>query len=182
MEENPHLGGCFHPAFTETPDGERAVVAEHSDANKIFSAHDVIVGDGAFCPTASLFLKKTSLDKYTVDLLKVIPCGDYFTQVLSACPHGLGYLNQVMSVYRINQANSFTSEFSSSNYEKKIEFYTRMRRSLLVLKNIVGSDYDQSFKIIDRKYKKILFKFKKRKLKEKLYRAFSFNKNSESIE
>ena len=176
MENNTHLGGCFHPAYSEKPNGERAVVARHSDVSKIFSAHDVIIGDGAFCPTASLFLKKTSLNKYTEELLKVIPCGDYFTQVLSACPHGLGYLNKVMSVYRINQENSFTSDFSSSAYEKKIEFYARMRSSLLLLKGIVGSEYTQSFEIIDKKYKKIIFKFKKRRLKEKLHKAFSFNR------
>ncbi|EOA6544524.1 TPA: glycosyltransferase family 2 protein [Vibrio vulnificus] len=172
MVENPEILGCFHPAYSEDPDGERKVIAQHKNEKYIFSTHDIIIGDGAFCPTASLFLNKIVLDRYTDELLLSMPCGDYFTQVLSSYPKGLIFLPDVMSVYRINHPGSFTHDFSQSGYEKKIEFYSRMINTLPILQFLIEGNNSQSFKLIANKYKKIILKFRKKLLKAKIKRFF----------
>ncbi len=172
MVENPEILGCFHPAYSEEPDGERKIIAQHKNEKYIFSTHDIIIGDGAFCPTASLFLNKIVLDRYTDELLLSMPCGDYFTQVLSSYPKGLIFLPDVMSVYRINHPGSFTHDFSQSGYEKKIEFYSRMINTLPILQFLIEGNNSQSFKLIANKYKKIILKFRKKLLKAKIKRFF----------
>ncbi|ENN9982453.1 TPA: glycosyltransferase [Vibrio vulnificus] len=172
MVENPEILGCFHPAYSEDPDGERKIIAQHKNEKYIFSTHDIIIGDGAFCPTASLFLNKIVLDRYTDELLLSMPCGDYFTQVLSSYPKGLIFLPDVMSVYRINHPGSFTHDFSQSGYEKKIEFYSRMINTLPILQFLIEGNNSQSFKLIANKYKKIILKFRKKLLKAKIKRFF----------
>ncbi|EPF2928716.1 glycosyltransferase family 2 protein [Vibrio navarrensis] len=173
MIENPTVLGCFHPAYSETPDGERKIIAQHKNEKYLFSTHDIIVGDGAFCPTASLFLNKSVLDRYSEKLLLSMPCGDYFTQVLSSYPNGLFYLPEVMSVYRINHPDSFTHYFSQSGYEKKIEFYSRMINTLPILMSAIEDSNFHSFKLIEKKYKKIILKFRKKSLKAKIKSFFT---------
>ncbi|MDK2616711.1 glycosyltransferase [Vibrio vulnificus] len=168
MVENPEVLGCFHPAYSEDPDGERKIIAQHKNEKYIFSTHDIIIGDGAFCPTASLFLNKSVFDRYNEKLLLSMPCGDYFTQVLSSYPNGLIFLPEVMSVYRINHPGSFTHHFSQSGYEKKIEFYSKMIKTLPLLMSSIENSHSHSFKLIERKYKKIILKFKKMSIKAKI--------------
>lgn len=175
MQREPEVNGCFHPAYTENPLKERQIIAQHSQVSKVFSTAEVIKGDGGFCPTASLFIKKEALDLMNDELLSVLPCGDYFIQILASIKGGLAYTPEPMSVYRIEQNNSFSSNFVKVNWNKKAQFYRRMCDSLRVVDEITLGEYSTSIKEMIRRHNRSYKNHMKRALKEKV-KSFLFRK------
>jgi glycosyltransferase involved in cell wall biosynthesis len=112
MEKNPECHISFHPAIAKYADGskEDTIFGLHSKETKIFSTEEVILGGGAFMPTASIVFNKSGVQKILsfFDVIQHTMVGDYFLQILGAENNGALYLNEIMCVYRRNSTSSFS--------------------------------------------------------------------------
>lgn len=172
MKKNPETNGCFHPAYTENPLKERQIIAQHSQVSKIFSADEVITRGGAFCPTASLFVKKEVLDLMNDKLLSVIPCGDYFIQILASMKGGLVFSPEPMSIYRIGFPGSFTTNFIRGGWKKKSLFYKRMAEALQEIDEITLQGHHESVQLMIKDSNRRYRKFYRRHLKSEFFAFF----------
>jgi len=91
----------------------------------------MILGGGAFCPTASLIFKREIVEKIPEWYYTVAPVGDYFLQVFGAYPAGALFIPEPMSVYRKNVSVSWTN--SVNQEEKREVFFQRFTTSLELL-------------------------------------------------
>lgn len=137
---------CFHPAKAMYPNDTSRIICLHSKSTKIFSIGDVILGDGGFMPTASLFYRKeirTSVDEF-FERYEKFPVGDVMLQFLASKRGGALYLPMVGSVYRINSIGSWShrmitdSSFAFDVYKKSILWNEK-------LNEFTGYLYDEYF-------------------------------------
>ncbi|HAS6340975.1 TPA: glycosyltransferase family 2 protein [Vibrio vulnificus] len=152
LEANPDLSASFHSAYTETPNGERNLFAHHSEDERKFTPQEVILGDGAFMPTSGLFCRKEAFEQITRDLILTMPCGDYFFQVMASKDGGAYYFPEPMSVYRIQHAVSFSTNFSNVDYETTAKFYERMCKAVKLMDSITEYQFSSSFDIMFNRY------------------------------
>ncbi|WP_394752350.1 glycosyltransferase family 2 protein [Crenothrix sp.] len=151
MKKNPNCDLCFHPAEIISGLLKTAnITAFHSTENKIFTASEIITGDGGFCPSPSLLIKKTIISPIP-DFLNNAPVGDYFLQILGAINGGALYLSKVMSAYRININESWTS--SISDISKKRQFFDKFIPSLNDLNFFLKRAYQEEiYFMLDQQY------------------------------
>ncbi|MCU8505522.1 glycosyltransferase [Vibrio vulnificus] len=152
LEANPDLSASFHSAYTETPNGERNLFAHHSEDERKFTPQEVILGDGAFMPTSGLFCRKEAFEQITRDLILTMPCGDYFFQIMASKDGGAYYFPEPMSVYRIQHAVSFSTNFSNVDYETTAKFYERMCKAVKLMDSITEYQFSPSFDIMFNRY------------------------------
>lgn len=170
--DNPGINGCFHPAFAEDPKGNRDIFANHASVVTTFTAEETILGDGAFCPTASLFFRRGSVQKMSDELIKMIPCGDYFIQIFSAFSGGLVYLPEPMSVYRTGQVNSFSGSFAKVDWKSKANFYKRLSDSLGIVDEITKAEFSEPLNEMKRRHNRTFHKHMRKHMKSKVKAFF----------
>lgn len=108
-------------------------------STSIIKTNAVIIGDGAYMPTASILVRRSSLlglPEWFFDC----PVEDFFIQTLCSYPAGALFIPREMSIYRINVTSSWTTSTSSSA-EKALTFYARMMQSLERLDNHFNRAY-----------------------------------------
>lgn len=174
LEGDHSISASFHSAYTETPNGDRKTFALHCDVFKKYTTEEVILGDGSFMPTSSLFFRKSTFNKINKELIESMPCGDYFFQIIASSEGGAAYLNKPMSIYRIGHAGSFTTNFSSSDWNKKAKFYQRMKCAIDIVNTITSLEYNNEFREMKLKFNKIYRKCIRRSIKSKI-RKIIFN-------
>lgn len=123
MELHPELDVCFHPTnvvLVET--GEEYTEAQHSGALKKILLRDVILGDGGFMPTASIFFRRSGLKSLPAWIFhsEII---DYYLQIYLSRRGGALFLPEVMSVYRSGVPGSWTSQMRCK-YAQSKQFYS----------------------------------------------------------
>jgi len=121
MREYPECHMSFHPA--ELRLGENAfgeLYAKQSNETKVFTASEVILGGGGFCPTASIVFRKEVLESLP-DFYYEMPVGDYILQIFAALHGGALYIDKVMSVYRKAVEGSWSNLMG--NEDKRVRFY-----------------------------------------------------------
>ena len=152
MEKNPDCYMSFHPA-KEVIGHEISsrIFAEHSAENKIFTASEVIVGRGEFCPTAStVFRRKGVIMLPELKLFLDAPVGDYFMQIFGSLHGGALFINKVMSIYRKGISESWTS--SMTDVSKREEFTRRMIKTLDELDIYLNQKYHNEIKQVKSHY------------------------------
>jgi glycosyltransferase involved in cell wall biosynthesis len=119
MEKNPESHISFHPAIVKFDDGSKGntIIGLHSKENKIFTIEEVILGGGAFMPSASIVINKSVLPRISsfFGLAKPFQVGDYFLQILGAENGGALYLSEIMCVYRKNATGSFSERLKKDS-------------------------------------------------------------------
>lgn len=115
MQKHPECDVSFHSATVLHPGGELTPIADYSEYVSIIPPEKIISADGAFCPTASLVLKRKIFDRLPDWFYEKAPVGDYYLQVFGALSGGALYLPPAMAVYRAFASNSW----SSSLYRKE---------------------------------------------------------------
>ena len=124
MQKRPNCDISFHAAeILSASTRTNRVVAFHYFTTKIFSARDIIMGGGEFCPTASIVIKRSIVED-AHDFLQQAPVGDYFLQVMGSLKGGSLYLNRVMSAYRRDTPFSWTAEMQC--LQKKKVFFNQL--------------------------------------------------------
>lgn len=119
LESHPKSVLCFHPNYRLFPDGKKKVNAPKNKKDE-YNPKDIILGGGGFMATsAMLFLRQYYLmDKDRPDFFKSSPIGDVPLRLFLASKGTIGYIDDVMSVYRKGQGE-WTRK--NSTIEKRIK-------------------------------------------------------------
>ena len=127
MEENEDCSLCFHAAQHEyegQSDKNRIDRPDNRPDDNKFSVRDAILEGGSFMATCSMFFKK----KYIKELPKWYynaPVGDIPLMLILAANGNIGYIDEVMSVYRRSVSGSWTEKVDS--LDKRRDHYHAIR-------------------------------------------------------
>lgn len=105
----------------------------------IVRTNAVIIGDGAYIPTASIVVTRETLLGLPA-WQAACPVGDFFIQVLGSHPAGALFIPRSMSAYRINATGSWSSTTYSSP-EKAAAFYSGMTAGLQAMDRHFDGQY-----------------------------------------
>lgn len=105
----------------------------------IVRTNAVIIGDGAYIPTASIVVTRETLLGLPA-WQAACPVGDFFIQVLGSHPTGALFIPRSMSAYRINATGSWSSTTYSSP-EKAAAFYSGMTAGLQAMDRHFDGQY-----------------------------------------
>lgn len=111
MRENIDCSLCFHASKAIFADnsGNKSYIRKPKviPLESKFSIIDAILGDGGFVPTNTMFFSKKYVENIPDWYIKA-PVGDLPLMLLLAINGRLGYIDRVMSVYRILVPGSWT--------------------------------------------------------------------------
>jgi glycosyltransferase involved in cell wall biosynthesis len=152
MQQHPQCDISFHPAIIFSGHSNTdCILGFQSTKTRIYSASDIIMGGGDFCPTASLLLRRSVLETLP-QFLNNAPVGDYFLQVLGSIRGGALYLNRVMCKYRRNTPFSWSSEMKS--IKSKTVFFHKLSGLLLKFDSFLQGVYRNELRFeIERQYR-----------------------------
>jgi glycosyltransferase involved in cell wall biosynthesis len=146
MREHSECHLSFHPTkilndqtMTDT------VTFRHAEHDKIFSVQEIIQGDGGFCPTASLIIKKEALQNLPAFFAHA-PVGDYFLQIFGSLNGGALYIDKTMSAYRIHPNGVWTS--TAANQALKIKFTFRFAETLQKMDAFFNFRYHEEISVV----------------------------------
>lgn len=110
MEAHLEFSMCFHANYELLPNGEKIV--HRPTVNKSsYTPEDAILGGGGFMATNSMFNRSEYLRREQLpDFWRNCPIGDLPSMLYFASKGNLGYIDDVMSVYRIQAQGSWTSK------------------------------------------------------------------------
>jgi len=121
LEQHPDCALCFHNVDLLYDDGTRQrQPARPADQKEISALDDLL--ESCFVTTCSTMLRRPwlgDLPAWYVD----DQCADWSLFVLAAQHGHLGYLNEVMSVYRQHQGGFWTGKGHIAQLERVIQFY-----------------------------------------------------------
>ncbi|MBN1822622.1 MAG: hypothetical protein JW833_18000, partial [Prolixibacteraceae bacterium] len=124
MEANPGVSICFHASKhvnAVNPENFYIYRPEKLPPDSSYNMKHIIKHGGGFMATCSTFYK-------TEDILKrpgwaaTAPVGDLPTMLFLASLGKIGYIDEVMSVYRVMTPNSWTSKISDPKRSKQHHF------------------------------------------------------------
>lgn len=148
LKEHPQIKLSFHSAVICSKDRIRRVIARRKKHDEIFPINKLILGDGGFCPTASLILKKEVLSDLPQWYYDNAPVGDYYLQVIAAFPFGALYIDRVMSAYREHNSNWTASQVICKN---RLLFIDKNVRSLKQMNAFFKFVYNREIKVMIKK-------------------------------
>ena len=131
MENHPEADMCTHKADRIAADAKKffsPVPAGYQTG--IIPVEDVILGGGGFVATNSLFYRK-SIWENELQFRKDMSY-DYTLQISGALRGGLYYIDDIMSVYRMNAPGSWSARMNSSvdkqvgHFEKQISMLRQL--------------------------------------------------------
>jgi glycosyltransferase involved in cell wall biosynthesis len=155
LETHPSFSLCFHPDYRLLNNGE---MIKHCPRIKkdIYNTKDVILLDGGLMATGSMLFRSVDFvygeerPKFWTDS----PVGDEPLRLYLSTKGHIGYINEIMSVYRMASVGSWTSKNLSINFWTKhvvgvlrmyseFDKYTKhhFRFSIFVAKCILGIKY-----------------------------------------
>jgi len=148
MKEHPECQISFHPAIVLDEETKNEIIqAEHFTKNTVVPIEEVIVGNGEYCPTASIIVAREIIANLP-GFFQNTPVGDYFLQVYAAAEGGALYLNKTMCIYRIH-STGWTSQVQKDVTKYKV-FTLAMVKSLLEFDTFFNHQYHVEFlSIID---------------------------------
>ena len=151
MRKRPECDISFHPAFHKYMDKTRPdeVCCQHRKDTCVIPLSEVIRGDGGFCPTASLIIKKNTLNNFPEWFYSpLLPFTDYFIQVYGAKNGGALFINIPLATYRYGTPNSWTYKISIDN-QKNLERYPKTHFFMAKLRDDFPSDQSKHIDYIE---------------------------------
>lgn len=130
----------FHSAIDKWEDNSRKdeVRTKQANGNKLFTAKEIILGGGGFCPTASLVLEKEVASNLP-EWYQRAPFTDYYQQILGSVKGGALYIDRTMSIYRRNTVGSWSMRML--DIEKRERQFENMVETL----DEMDSYFDEKF-------------------------------------
>lgn len=138
MELHPECSLCFHAAYILHPDGTQTI-KRPSVIKQTYNAEDAILGGGGFMVTNSMFYRSKYIKIEGIpDFWVKAPIGDLPCMLFLASKGELGYLDNIMSVYRHQAKGSWTERMKNRNVRnnhrkgclimyKAFDSYTKMK-------------------------------------------------------
>ena len=145
MESHPKCGMCFHTV--ELLDEQiQKIIGKVKPYNKsqISSTEDIIMGDGGFIGTNSIMYKRENMNVLPKFYLEC-PVGDYPIQIYNSTKEYAYFMEDSMSVYRVNIGNSWT--------DKEGDFKKQKYLRIALIKMLLEFN-----EVTDKKYEKIIMK------------------------
>lgn len=113
MEAHPECSLCFHADYQLLPSGEKKV-HRLKIIKEFYTTEDIILGGGGFMATNSMFYRQDLFPKGNrPDFWKNSPIGDLPMMLYFATKGEVGYINELMSTYRVSSAGSWSSRQST---------------------------------------------------------------------
>lgn len=153
MESHPEHTLCFHAHYSLFSNGRKKEHFAYPNNTEEVPIKDLIMGGGSFMATNSMIY----LQKYTRNQpkwTKLRSVGDCTITLIMAGKGKVGYINEIMSCYRVASEGSWTQRVLRDKKQSK-EHYKRTQ--------LVWKEYD---KWTDFKYHKVI---KKKILKNKIH-------------
>lgn len=169
MEKHPELDICAHTSMVvDSYSGKSLENIQPSEENTIFNVEQVIMRDGGFVATNSLFYRS---DVYSLKYrFRELFNFDYSLQITASLRGGMLYLSDCMSVYRYMTENSWSAEISK-NVEKMKTIIDKKINMLQELDKETGEMYTKTIhtKIKRCKFDKLLLENSYKQLKKSEY-------------
>jgi len=108
LDKNAECTICFHKAFVPNQDGSTGwLLSPKEQHNKVFTLEDILSCSNNMMPTASIMFRQGFINEfpdwiYNVDLI------DWILQVFLAQHGNIGYLDEVLSVYRVHPEGNWS--------------------------------------------------------------------------
>jgi glycosyltransferase involved in cell wall biosynthesis len=144
LDENPECAMCFHNVRVVYEDGSREPYDFNPINQKEISTLEELLA-GNFIQTCSAMFRRDLLDKVPDWLYTIVP-QDWATYILITQHGMIGYINEVMGVYRRHSGGVFYRLNRIQHLEKAIRFYE-------VINEKLGLIYDKTIRIeLSRRY------------------------------
>lgn len=149
LENHPEYKACANGAVCL---GANDLIFKYfiapSYKNDILNVKDVILGDGGYLATNSLFLRKEvykNINKYGTPS----HIDDYQLQLEASYPNGIYYLNDLMSVYRFNADDSWSTDLRKTSQKELLDSKIKILETFNSLTDNKYSKYIEEKKKID---------------------------------
>ena len=153
LENNPEYSMCWHDAYridaiTHQTKGDFSRYEKNTSCN----LEDLIIGGGDYCPTASFIYRRSLREAAPKELFNQY-VGDYPLQVYMALTGNVFYINQKMSIYRVNTPGSWVSRsYDYSCIENRRDIWPKEIKMYHDLDNFSQHRYTHYFKQQEYKY------------------------------
>ena len=149
MKESYKCQMSFHPAKIINDQAMTdKVISRHSEYDKVYDVRTIIKGNGGFCPSASIIVKKEVIDNF-LTYHRDRPVGDYFLQVLGSEKGGALYIDKTMSIYRVHSGGAWTS--MERNFSSRKKFVFEMISALEDMDRFFNFQYSEEIKFMKSK-------------------------------
>lgn len=138
LEQHPEIDICAHGAFTER-DGQIVGKVCPSKEDTKFTVEEVIINDGDFVATASLLCRKRIFDNLPEFYKKY--AFDYSLQIMGALAGGMLYIKDMMCVYRLQTASSWTVR-THGNQNALVKHYDKILELIELIREDTQHKYD----------------------------------------
>lgn len=118
MESHPQCSLCFHASETLYPNGE-AVINRPPVIKSLYTTVDVILGGGDMMSTNSMFYRRELKECEKPSFWENSPVGDLPARLYLALKGPFGYINETMSVYRLQAEGSWSMRQTNSWKKRK---------------------------------------------------------------
>lgn len=118
LESHPEHSLCFHAHLNEYADGNKKEFHRYNRDVETCPMKDIIMGGGGYMATASMFYRRESVLNYP-EWTKKRVVGDAALMLVLATRGQVGYINRVMSTYRIASVGSWTNRIGADKELKK---------------------------------------------------------------
>lgn len=136
MEKHPELDMSFHSSYKVSNGKELGVHCKQADGDKIFTAEEVILGGGVFCPTASIIFTNRLISALPNWFKTAIP-GDFSTQIMGAVKGGALYIDKCMAAYRVGVSSSWScSELLEEAHKRKQNLYSFIEKLVFIKRDL----------------------------------------------
>ena len=119
MEAHPECSICFHANYDLLPSGEKRI-RQPKKIKEFNTPEDTILGGGGFMATNSMFYRGEYLIKEErPDFWKNCPVGDLPVKLYFANKGVVGYIDEIMSVYRRQAIGSWSTRKTNLKIKTK---------------------------------------------------------------
>lgn len=140
MEAHPECSLCVHAARTADAEGKLLQgVMRAADHDCDFDANDVILSGGGMFQTQTMLARREFMGTYP-DFYYQSPVGDYPLQIYLGMCGKIHYMDQFMSVYRVQSDGSWSVNVLTST-EKTVNFCKKISTMLSEVAKYDGGKY-----------------------------------------
>lgn len=146
LENNPTINICTHPSLRLYGDDlKKDSYGYWGDLPKVISAKQVIRNYASTAGFQSIIIRNLKIDEFS-EIIKNLLGAHSTIQMFYAIPHGLCYLPDYMSVYRIGS----TSSISTSLFKNDGQYLEKQKKNwqgLILINHATGYKFDKELKI-----------------------------------
>lgn len=147
MEKNIDCSLTVHSCyFQNSLTGKKKQKKQPYFGSRYYTINEIITGDGGIFPTNSMFFRKQFID--LPSYFYTSPIGDLPTMMYLATVGSVYYMDEPMSVYRVNSINSWSARQLSNDIKlrkkRQEKFYKEVCLMLKEFNKVTNNKYDKA--------------------------------------